>query len=304
MGVDIGGTKTRAVVMDEGAGSPQNVLADCSVGTASIQSVGVEGSAAALDELVAALGPVAPAVRSLVVGSAGIDTEELARTLKRIVSERFPDAQVRAVHDTQLLLAAGEVPTGCVLIFGTGSAAWALAPDGRSARSGGWGWLLGDEGSGYGLVRESIRRALADLDHERPTSRLTHLLLEAVGLDEPVQLIGEVYARPGSGVWAGYSPAVIQALREGCPVAAEVFSGVVDAAANEVIVACRRVGIDGPVVLAGGLVMNVSEAADGVRQRLEAAGLHDIRVLHRDPVWGAVDLARQALARQEVSADA
>lgn len=294
LGLDIGGTKTRAVAVAAVAGGP--VLADVQVGTASIQSVGVEGAGKALDELVETLGDLAGRVQVVAAGSAGIDTPELEDQLRELIVRRFGTAQsVTVVHDTRLLLAAGELEHGCVLIFGTGSAAWALSPDGRSARSGGWGWLLGDEGSGYGLVREAIRQTLSELDEERPRSILAQRLLQAVGVSEPVELIGQVYSRPGSGEWAAYTPAVMEAVRAGCPVARTVLDGVIEAASAEVVRACRRTGVTGPVLLAGGFVTNVVEASEGVRDRLAQAGLGDVRVLHREPVWGAVDLARRRL---------
>ncbi len=293
LGIDIGGTKTRAVAI---AADGTDVLADLQVGTASIQSVGVQGAGRALDDLVSAMGEVAGLVRVVAAGSAGIDTPELEDELRGLLAQRFPTAEaVVVVHDTRLLLAAGELEHGCVLIFGTGSAAWALSPDGLTARSGGWGWLLGDEGSGYGLVREAIRQALSEEDEARPRSVLTQHLLEAVGVAEPVELIGQVYSRPGSGEWAAYTPAVMAAVRAGCPVARRVLEGVVEAASAEVLRACRRTGVTGPVVLAGGFVTNVVEASDGVRARLAEAGIGDVRVLHREPVWGAVDLARRTM---------
>lgn len=288
LGVDIGGTKTRAIAVRVTG----EQLADVDVGSASFQAGGEPVVIAALDRLVAALGAgVVADVRTVVVGSAGIDTTELVERLTALVRARFPGADVDVVHDTRLLLAAAQVDAGCVLIVGTGSAAYALAPDGRDARAGGWGWLLGDEGSGYGLVREAIRRALSDLDHGRPESDLTVRLLAAVGVQQPVDLIGAVYDGPGAGVWARYTPVVMDAVRAGCPSARSVLDVVLDAAAGEVVTASTRVAVDGPVVLAGGFVTNVEEASVGVRDRLERAGFRDIRVLRRDPVHGAVDLA-------------
>ncbi|MFV0458885.1 MAG: N-acetylglucosamine kinase [Actinomycetales bacterium] len=288
IGIDIGGTKTRAIALDD----PGAVLIDISVGTASIQSLGEAGAGLALDELVEALGDVGPRARRVVAGSAGIDTPAAAQSLTRLLRQRFPGAEVEVVHDTRLLLAAGELDAGCVLIFGTGSAAWARSPHGESARSGGWGWLLGDEGSGYGLVREAIRHTLREADEARPPSLLAEKLMAAVGVSEPVDLIGQVYARPGAGVWAAYSPAVMEAVRAGCPAAREVLDLAISAGASEVLRACDRTGIKGPVLLCGGFVMHVPEAGQGVAEVLAGHGIIDVRVLERDPVWGAVDLAR------------
>ena len=69
---------------------------------------------------------------------------------------------MRIVHDTQLILAAADVQDGIALISGTGSVAWGRTPDGRTARAGGWGYLLGDEGSGYWVGRQAVRHALSD----------------------------------------------------------------------------------------------------------------------------------------------
>lgn len=293
LGVDIGGTKTRAVAVDAAG----RRLADVSVSTASIQSVGVDGAAAALGDLVAELAGVADQVSVVAVGSAGVDTAELQERLHALVSERFPHAAVRVVHDTRLLLAAGQVEAGCVLIVGTGSAAWAINVDGVDARVGGWGWLLGDEGSAFGVVKASVQAALRDRDRGREPTRLTRELIAAVGVSTPMDLIGAFHATPGSQHWGGFADAVMAAVRAGCPQARAVLDGCLDAAAGEVELACARVGITGPVVLAGGFVQNVSEVASGLQNRLESLGLHDISVLRRDPVMGAVDLA-EALAAE------
>jgi N-acetylglucosamine kinase-like BadF-type ATPase len=68
-----------------------------------------------------------------------------------------PGARVRVVHDAHLVLAAGGLDTGVALIAGTGSVAWGACPDGPDARAGGWGYLLGDEGSATALFREDTR---------------------------------------------------------------------------------------------------------------------------------------------------
>lgn len=291
LGIDIGGTKTHAVVTNQA----RTVIAEVKCASASIQSVGVEGSAKALDGLVSALGESAQNIDVVVAGSAGLDTPEVAAKLISLLEKRFPGARITAIHDAQLLLAAGQEDSGCVLIFGTGSCAWAKAPDGTTARAGGWGWVLGDESSGFGIVREAIRAALRDHDQCLPQTLLTENLLRSVGIEEPVDLIDAFYTEPGSGKWARHLPAVMDSYRAPAPSAVGIVNAALDHATEEVALACRRAGITGPIILCGGVAMNVPECSEGLTRRLTEARLTDIRVLHRDPVHGAVDLALQQL---------
>lgn len=282
LGLDIGGTKSDALLIDG-----DTVLARVRGASASVQAVGEAQAGRALDDLVLRLGRDAREVDVVVAGSAGLDTPAAEARLIGLLRQRFDRARVSAVHDSRLLLAAGRCRTGCAFIFGTGSCAWALAPDGRTARSGGWGWILGDESSGFGMVRAAVRRALSDAQAQHRPSELSVRLCAAVKVAEPNDLIDAFYSTAASGTWAAYLPAVVEAYR----AAVSVVTQAVEHATAEIVRAPRQVGITGPVVLGGGVAMNLPEPTDLLVGRLRAAGLTDVRVLDRDPVWGAVDLA-------------
>ena len=111
------------------------------------------------------------------------------------------------VHDAQLLLAAAGLDDGIALIAGTGSVAWGITPDGRAHRAGGWGYLLGDEGSGYGVARAAVRHVLDRLDRAAAPDRLTAALVAGCGLTGPEHLLERFYANPERRYWAARRPA-------------------------------------------------------------------------------------------------
>ncbi len=293
LGVDIGGSKTRAVLADLDG----RQLATATVGSANHQSVGFDGALQALDELAAALPTASPAV--VYAGAAGTDTPAIADFLAGALADRFTGGdtgRVVATHDTRILLAAGRCRTGCVAICGTGSVAWALGPVG-SARAGGWGPALGDDGSGYGIARDAVRAALSEADHGKPAGGLTRALLDAVAVESPLDLLERFYATPQRSYWAGFAGLVCNRAYAGDDDAGRIIAAAVTALSADVALAGARAGVDGPVLLAGGFVSHHPHFAAAVTQRLTGLGLRDISLLDREPVWGAVDLAR-ALAKE------
>src|SRR5207302_3900726 len=120
--------------------------------------------------------------------AAGCDTAVHRAAMRELLAPLLPGARIEVVHDARLVLAAAGLEAGVVLIAGTGSVAWGLSPDGTEARAGGWGHLLGDDGSGYWVVREAARRALAEHDRGLPPGPSARRLLSATGAADPLEL--------------------------------------------------------------------------------------------------------------------
>ena len=125
------------------------------------------------------------------------------------------------VHDSQLILAAAGVVDGIAVISGTGSVAWGRR-DGQHARAGGWGYLLGDEGSGYWVAREAVRRTLARIDRGEPADRLGQQLAADCGLQATEQLLDHFYAQPDRRYWAGRARVVFELANAGDPVSTQI----------------------------------------------------------------------------------
>jgi N-acetylglucosamine kinase-like BadF-type ATPase len=289
LGLDVGGSKTRGARAEGG-----RLVTEALAGSANIASVGVQEAGRQLDRIVAALGGAG--VAAVCVGAAGADTPEGQQRLARLIGERLPGARVVVVHDTRIILAAAGVDEGVVVISGTGSVAWGMRGDGRQARAGGWGYLLGDEGSGYGLARDAVRHALAVADRGLPATPLTERLIADCGLAAREELLDHFYARPERRYWADRGRAVCALADRGDVDAGRLLDAAAVALAGMVGVVADRVAVRGPVVLAGGLLVNTPSLQRQVRSRLADLGIVDVRVLDSDPVQGAVRLAEQLLA--------
>lgn len=286
LGLDIGGSKTHAVLSDGDL-----VLAEAYGPSANIASLGAEPAGAALSEVVRALGVLPGPVAVACAGAAGVESERERAGLAALIAERVPGARVRVVHDTRLLLAAAGLPHGVALISGTGSVAWGSTPDGRWARAGGWGYLLGDEGSGYAVATAAVRHVLGRADRGQAPDELGTALLARCALADVDELLSHFYAHTERVYWARTASVVFDLASSGD----RVCSGLVDVAADElaelVRTVCARLDLTGPVVCAGGQLVHRPLLVRRLRAVLAAAGVNDVRVLDRDPVHGAVVLA-------------
>jgi glucosamine kinase len=315
LGLDIGGSKTHAILagnaVNENADDGGQPASECTVGSANITSVGEPAASAALDGLARRLGvgnPDSHGIHTVCAGAAGADTPESRDRLAALLSRRFPGARIHVVHDTRIILAAEGLDTGTVLISGTGSAAWARSADGREAGAGGWGYLLGDEGSGYAITRSAVRNALAEHDSGRPAGQLSASILEQTGAAEPPALLDLFYRNPERRYWASLAGAVFDLAALGDESANAIAEdsaqqlAALAVAVNERLGTLSGSGVHGssapgstvpPVLLAGGMLVNQPLLAGRVRVLLERRGLTDVRVLNRAPAWGAVKLAQE-----------
>ncbi|WP_235779302.1 N-acetylglucosamine kinase [Sinomonas notoginsengisoli] len=287
VGLDIGGTKTRGIKVVDG-----EVVADFEVGSANVQNVSRETAASNLAELFGTLD--AEDAAQVVVGSGGIDTDADAEALAALIRPNVPHARVSVVHDSRLLLAAGGVRTGVAVIAGTGSAAWGINAAGAEARAGGWGYLLGDEGSGYWLGREAVRYSLHRMNLGLEPDDLTQELLASTGLTEPTELISHFHAlETGRRYWAQRSRIVTEAADAGHLGARFMVDQAAHDLARMAAQVARQLDLDGPVILGSGLGMHVRRVQEGFRGRLAEQGIHDVRILDRDPIFGTLVLAAE-----------
>jgi N-acetylglucosamine kinase-like BadF-type ATPase len=282
VGLDIGGSKTHGALWSAGV-----LVAEARAGSANVQNVTPHDAARNLAVLFHDLLPEGHGAIVLVVaGSGGVDTAADAERLRGLIAPHAPGAVIDVVHDTRLILAAGGARTGIAVIAGTGSVAWGVAEDGREARSGGWGYLLGDEGSGYWVAREAVRRALHRHDLGQPPDTLDAAVLALNGVATPTELIGLFHSGAGRTYWAAQSRAVFDAAQGGHAEA----GGIIDRAAADlsglVFDVADVIGLPGPVVLGGGLAMHQPELQARLRTRLGEEGITDVVFLDEDPVMG------------------
>jgi len=189
LGLDAGGSKTKGLRVVDG-----RIVREALTGSANIGYVGVEAAMHQVDLLLDQLDR--ENVAAACIGAAGADTPKARERWQELLQGRLPRARIRVVHDSRLILAAAGLDQGISLISGTGSIAWGIGPEGVEARAGGWGYLLGDEGSGYWVTYAAVRHALAALDRGSPPDRLTEQLVTCCGLEQADELLGAFYASP------------------------------------------------------------------------------------------------------------
>ncbi|MCE5291260.1 MAG: ATPase [Nocardiaceae bacterium] len=291
LGLDIGGSKTQAVRSESGT-----VVAEALSGSANVTSVGTVEAGHQLDAIVARVGN--HDIDAVCAGAAGIDTPAGERRLRDLLSSRFPGAKIRIVHDSQLILAAAGLTDGIAVISGTGSVAWGRAGT-ESARAGGWGYLLGDEGSGYWIGREAVRHTLARIDRNEHPDRLGQEIAADCGLQSTAELLDHFYAQPERRYWAGRARVVFELAKTGDAECLTIIDQAARHLANLAISVGKRLDTAVPVVLAGGLAVHQPALQRGVRRHLAEHRINDVRILTVDPVRGAIEIAQRMLQEQK-----
>ena len=175
LGIDGGGTKTTCALGDE-----SRVLATVTTGPSNVVRVGEERARESLHDAVGrscAVAGITP--REIVctcIGGSGAARSEIAAFVRSALAEVLPN-QIVVVGDMEIALdAAFDTGPGVIVIAGTGSIAYGRGPHGATARAGGWGFAIGDEGSAHWIGREAVRAVLRNSDETGPD---THVELSA-----------------------------------------------------------------------------------------------------------------------------
>lgn len=296
LGIDAGGTRTRALLAD----SSGAVLGVGESGPANVAGPDREAALRHMGEAAAAArGEIAPeAVRAVGVGAAGVlslpsAADAFGAGLRAAIGAEGP---VTLLSDAVTAFAAGTAePDGAIVIAGTGAVA--LAVRGHTevvARSDGYGWLLGDAGSGFWLGREAVAAVLRHLDGLGPGGPMVRAVIEAVAPPDRTSgaVVGRCMAQPPARL-ARFAPLVCEAAEEGDGLARELVDGAV---ARLTATATAVAGPGRPVVLAGSLLTERTPVARGLRERL-AERLPGTPVpIAAEPVRGAAWLAGRGFA--------
>ena len=300
VGVDGGGSKTHVVVAD-GRGKE---LASLTGEASAVRPGDALHSAEVISRLVReclAIAEREDRPRALVAGVAGVGREDERRALLRALEGAKLAEDVQVVPDALIALedAFGE-GAGILLVAGTGSVAFGRGPTGHVVRCGGWGPVIGDEGSGAWIGRRALSVVTAAHDGREPETRLVGAVLTALELDEVDQLVAWAASASTKDLAKLAAPVLTLAAERDlransiCTIAAEELVIHVRTLARQLFVD-ERVSL--PVALAGGLMQRGSFLRRLVEHRLKTAvpgaHLHGEDVL---PTRGAVRLALRSLA--------
>jgi glucosamine kinase len=282
MGLDIGGSSSRARARDG------DRVVDAEGPGANVATLDAGVVDRRLTTLVGKLGDIRP--RACCAGAAGAEVAAGRDRLRDVLERLLPDCRLAIVHDARLVLAAAAVDSGIALIAGTGSVAYGRAPDGRESQRGGWGWMVGDDGGGVWITRKAAREVMRRADAGAARGPLGDTMLEASGATDERHLISVLHAMREPMQWAALASAVF-ATAEADEGSAEIVRRAAADLASLVGDVRRDLGIEGPVVLAGGLLLNQPRLEQAVRDELQGSCIR----LEEPPVEGAVRLAEELL---------
>lgn len=275
VGVDGGGTKTRAILADE-RGAP---IAEA-VGTGSTvkpqeseRSAGI--IAGVVRDVLEEAGKRETKPQILYVGVAGVGRPTEREALHEALSTHQLADEVVIDTDFSVALtdAFGEGP-GVLVIAGTGSSAFARGPAGATARCGGWGPVIGDEGSGSWMGRRALSVVAAAADGREPETALTGAVLTAAEVSETSELIRWA-ANATPATLATLAPVVLSVADGGDLRANSIVSMAVEELALHVRALARQLFTDErasvPVALTGGLLRKGSSFRKRLEHRLKTA---------------------------------
>ncbi len=293
IGVDGGGTKTRAVVLDHDGREVGRAEGGPAIASAR-DPLGAAQAVAGVARAAAAAAGVQTPVEVVWAGLSGAGREAARSAVELELGRTGVARMVRVGTDVEAAFhdAFGHGP-GILLIAGTGSIAWGRSESGREARVGGWGRHIGDEGSGYAIGVEALRRIARQADGRARETNLRKVILDHLRLAGPDDLV-QWSADASKSQVAALAPVVTLAAEVGDEVAAEILARAVDELVGHVLTLLETLGPwhEPPhLALGGGLLQPGGPLRAAVERKVTEERL---KVLARplDGALGAAALGR------------
>lgn len=253
IGIDGGGTKTRAIVVNQAG----EVVAHAECGGSNLNSTPAALVEQQMEQLIKALAEQQPDLQQQTAyiygGFAGAYQIQNTGMLKQWLQQHCPNAQVSVSDDSMIALYAGTYgKPGIVQIVGTGSGTYGLSTTGERLRAGGWGYVIDDLGSGYYIGNEAMRAVFQAYDRRGPQTSLTEKVLAHFSLQEVPDLIRPIYSGDVKGILAPLSRYVSEEAAAGDAVSFAIIERAASYVANSLnCVAEQFGGTPVPVVLIG-----------------------------------------------------
>lgn len=303
LGIDGGGSKTTCAVGDE-----TSLFARATAGPSNITRVSEVRARESLHQSIrdacTAAAMSASQVRSACIGAAGAGRPEVASAIRKIVAELI-SGDIEVVGDMPIALEAafGERP-GVIVVAGTGSIAYGRDRQGKTARAGGWGYAVSDEGSAYWIGRRAIERFLRSIDENLDAEKNTQALAQASSLFQEMKTLLNIssldeFVRAANATpeFATLLPAVIAASTRGDPVAQAVLARAGEELARIAALVIRRLFSKDDRIsigLAGGVFRHSARVREIFSEKIRACDPRvEVNQKIVEPVEGALQMARR-----------
>ncbi|MDZ8105913.1 MAG: BadF/BadG/BcrA/BcrD ATPase family protein [Nostoc sp. DedQUE12a] len=317
LGIDGGGSKTICVLMDDSG----QVVGRGEAGSSNYQSIGIEATLKSIESAIYIAANEARqiintiTIEAICLGLAGVgrasDIEVVKNLLPELQSSKIlsinwslQPGNIVICNDAFIALVGGiGHDVGIVVAVGTGSIVFGRNQQGNTKRAGGWGYILGDEGSAYKIAVAGMNAALKSYDGREISTSLIDAFKQHLNLKNIEDLIEVIYRRQwGVKQIAALAPIVDVAAASGD----EVANNIIDDAVKELVKATSTV-IDAifipdsiyEVVTTGSVWLSRSK----IHEKFSASIINKfpfIQVIYPrfEPAYGAALLALQSLARE------
>lgn len=292
IGIDGGGSTVRVILTDEQR-QIKSSFQGATVNPSTVgRAVAAERIRTGLAQVLHQTGLEAEAIAALGIGVAGASNAYADQWLREVVKAILPDALIVTSSDNEIaLVGALGKPLGILLLAGTGSVAFGINPAGEKLQVGGWGYLLGDEGSGFRLGLAALQATAQTLDHRHVPTPLTHAVTEYLSIEKAADLILWAYDRQQNRV-----PDIAKLARlvlenaESDPVA----EAIIEEAAQDLVLHVETIRRElrfpeAELCFMGGILQRDNPLSRRVAALL---GLNNLPQARYDPVIGAVILAQ------------
>ena len=285
-GIDIGGTKTHILVKEA-----DRIIADKVVASTDWRVWEREKDATALAALIKEI--AGDELCATAIGAHGCDTDQHCKQLESDLAIRL-GGKIKVVNDSELLVPAAGFASGIGVVSGTGSIAVARTSNNKMLVAGGWGWILGDEGSAAALVREAARAVRGSIDLGHTDDPLIAELMAKLETHDPTKIGRLLNGTRSAAIWGGYADSVFGAARQGSALAARVIREGANALAGLIEVLIGRGADARHVVIGGGVVVEqplLFEAFVAAMSTVSPAS--EVTLLRAAPVNGALAMAER-----------
>lgn len=295
MGIDGGGSNLRVVV----ATPDLTILGESHDGTANPTVIGHAAAAEIIQQTMrqtienANLQPAD--IQAVGIGVAGAAADRSTDWLCEVVGAITPHALMCPSSDVEIaLVGAHGKREGVLILAGTGSVAYGVNPAGEAMLLGGWGHLLGDEGSGFWIGLAALKALAQASEHRAEPTTLAPLILEKLACHRPRDLIQWMYGQPRAAEIAQLAPLVLAQAELGDAVAMQTIDEAVQQLAGLARATLKNLNFpDAPVAFAGGLLSHENRLSRGL---CAALGLPNLPISRYSPVFGGILLAAAALS--------
>jgi N-acetylglucosamine kinase-like BadF-type ATPase len=304
VGIDGGGTKTRMKLADMDGG----LLACFEGGPANINTVGIEGLEKVLKELTSQglekIGGDFSGCMTVCLGMAGAGRSADKAVIRDILQKIGFNTDIIVTDDAFTALYGGiGSGEGVILISGTGSICYGRDSLGQTRRAGGWGYIAGDEGSGYDIGLHALKHAVRSLDGREAASLLADMVMDQIKLTgmDVVQLVYR--SGVGKNAIAQLAPLVDAAFAEGDSFAEKILRNAVE----ELMLSVKSV-VDGlclrnghfQLALGGSVLDKSNYVTEGIIKRMSREyPSANVFKAKNDAAWGAVRIALDHITNRD-----